>query len=75
MASDSIKSFDEEFIRSCQRRGMSLGQTQFALNSSPTRKSLIDALVKAESTKTQVVMIVDKDDPILKKIKPTEGEK
>lgn len=75
MENNPLAVFDEQFIRTCQKRGMSLRQTKCALINSPIRKSLVNALVHEEITKTKVVMIVDKDDPILNKIKPTEGNK
>lgn len=73
MENNQLQEFDEAFINRCVNSGMSVYETQRALFESPERKAIIDALVKTEATKTNVVMIVQKDDPILNHINPTEG--
>ncbi|CAL9991091.1 hypothetical protein VPHD81_0109 [Vibrio phage D81] len=75
---DLLTQFDELFIARCEKLGMNRPDTVAALLEDRTRKSMLDAMVHAESRKTQVVMTVRPGHPILEQMfinqsKPTEG--
>lgn len=76
---DLLAQFDEIFIRQCKKQGMNRPDTIAALLEDRTRKAMLDAMVHAEASKTQVVMTAEPGNPILEQLfinqaNPTEGE-
>jgi hypothetical protein len=51
-----LQQFDEIFINECKKHGLSASQTQKELLENPARKVMVDAMVKSEQLRTEVVM-------------------
>lgn len=51
-----LQDFDESFIKTCTRMGISYTETQKALLESPQRKALVESIVSIKSTLPNVLI-------------------
>lgn len=62
---DLLAEYDQIFIRSCEKKGMSRPDTVTALLTDKVRIEMLNAMVHAEATKTHVIMKVEPSNHIL----------
>lgn len=51
-----LQEFDELFINACKKHGLTAEQSKRELLENPQRKAILDAMVKSEQLRTEVVM-------------------